>query len=134
MFKRLVEGQTVIAKYKNSNKTGEFKLNIPMIFITNQVDIFGIGQDQPSPFNVDLNDEMFNSLKSDFGVQELIEQEDDDHLRKGLKERIHIIHASKSVFDRYNQLLDEFTTSHLRSIIKISTEPNEMNQDSFLNV
>jgi len=100
VFKRLVEGQTVIAKYKNS----------------------------------DLNDEMFNSLKNDFGVQELIEQEDDDHLRKGLIERIHIIHASKSVFDMYNQLLDEFTTSHLRSIIKISTEPNEMNQDSFLNV
>jgi hypothetical protein len=101
-----------------------------MIFITNQSDILGIQQTTTNS-SVELNDQMFDILKQTFGVSEPAGQMDDDHTRKGLKERLRIVHASKSIFEN-NQLLEEFSTSYTRSIIKLSSTPlNCVSQESF---
>lgn len=129
----------MVVKYKNSNKTSEIQINVPMIFITNSTNICGIQDTSIEPLkDINLSDEIFNILNCDFQIfnsinEEFFKEDDDDILRKGLKERLHIIVATKNIFKNGN-LIEEFTTEHTKSIIKLSeTVPSIRTQSSFFN-
>ena len=93
-----MERAPIQIRYKYKSRYVEKTIQLPMIFITNCLNVFGI-QDGPQ------NHSIFN--------------DDDDYYHKGLRERIKIISADKNIFCNGN-LIFELTNEYVCSTIKFT--------------
>lgn len=109
-FKKLIEGIPLQIKQKYNSKYVEKTIQLPMIFITNCLNICGIQSNKESSQCVA---NIFN--------------EDDDTYRKGLRERLKLILADRNIF--YDgKLIYEFTNDYVFRMIKFSYIPVIQNE------